>query len=70
LGKVAKSFREYNLLKESLPVIIFGAVGILESEPILSFSLYLNKDEDKDLVEWFLETKETKILLKKCLAIQ
>jgi len=38
--KVVESFREDNLLKESLFIVTFGAVGILESEPtlLLTFS--------------------------------
>ena len=69
-GKVAGSLREGSLLEKSLPVITLGAVGILESEPILSSSLSPEKDEDKASEEGFLETEEAEILLEERLAIQ
>jgi len=40
-------FRRGSFLEESLPVITLGAVDILGSEPILSFSLSPKEDEDK-----------------------
>jgi len=57
-------------LKESLPVITFGAVDALRSEPILSFSLSPEEDEDKASKEESLEIKEAETLLEECLAIQ
>jgi len=62
--------REGSLLEESLPVIILGAVGILESEPILFFSLSPEEDEDKASGEGFLEAEEAETLLEECLAMQ
>ena len=50
-------------------VIILGAVGILGSEPTLSFSLYPKEDEDKASGEGFLEVKEAETLLKEYLAM-
>jgi len=58
-----------SFLEESLPVIIFGAVGVLGSEPILSSSLSSEEDEDKASGEGFLEAEEAETLLEECLAI-
>ena len=69
-GKVAGSFREGNLLEESLPVVILGAVGILRSELMLSSSLSPEEDEDTASEKGFLEAKETKTLLEERLAIR
>jgi len=69
VGKAARSFREGNLLEESLPVVILGAVGILGSEPTLSSSLSPEEDKDKASGEGFLEAKEVKTLLEEHLAI-
>jgi len=69
-GKAAGSLRRGSFLKESLPVIIFGAVGVLRSELTLSSSLSPEEDEDKALGEGFLKTKEAETLLKECLAMQ
>ena len=69
-GKAAGSFREGSLLKESLPVVTLGAVGILGSEPVLSFSLSPEEDEDKASGEGFLEAEEAEILLEECLAMR
>ena len=69
VGKAARSFREGNLLKESLPVVTLGVVGILGLEPTLSSSLSPEEDEDKASGEGFLETDEAETLLKECLAM-
>jgi len=45
-GKAAGSFREGNLLEESLSVVILGTVGVFGSEPILFSSLFPKEDED------------------------
>jgi len=45
-----------------LPIITFGTVGILGSEPTLSFSLSPEEDEDK--------AEEIEILLEECLAMR
>ena len=50
-------------------VIILEAVGILGSEPTLSFSLYPEEDEDKASGEGFLEAEEAETLLEECLAM-
>jgi len=70
VGKAARSFRKGNLLEESLPVVILGAVGILGSEPTLSSSLSSKEDKDKVSGEVFLEAKEVETLLEEHLAIQ
>ena len=68
-GKAAGSLRGGSLLEESLPVITLGAVGVLESEPTLSFSLSLEEDKDKASGEGFLEAEEAETLLEENLAI-
>jgi len=68
-GKAAGSFREGNLLKESLPVVTLGAVGVLGSEPTLSSSLSPEEDEDKASEEGFLEAEEAKTPLEERLAM-
>ena len=70
VGKAVKSFREGSLLKESLPVITLGAVGVLELEPMLSSSLSSEEDEDKASGEEFLEAEEAETLLEEHLAIR
>jgi len=52
-----------------LSVVILGAVGILGSEPTLSFLLSPEEDEDKASGKGFLEAKKAKTLLEECLAI-
>ena len=69
-GKAAGSFREGNLLEESLSVVTFGAVGILGLEPTLSSLLSPEEDEDKASGEGFLEAEEAETLLEEHLAIQ
>ena len=69
-GKAAESLREGSFLKESLPVIILGAVGVLGLEPILSSSLSPEEDEDKALEEGFLEAEEAETLLEERLAMR
>ena len=69
VGKAVGSFREGNLLEESLSVVTLGAVGILRLEPMLSFSLSPEEDEDRASEEGFLEAEETETLLKECLAM-
>jgi len=54
-GKAAGSLRGDSFLEESLPVITFGVVGVLGSEPILSSSLFPKDNEDKASREEFLE---------------
>jgi len=70
LGKVAGSFKGDNLLEESLPVITLGAVGIIESESTLSFSLSPKENEDKASGEGFLEADEAEMLLEEHLTMQ
>ena len=70
VGKAARSFREGSLLKESLPVVTLGVVGVLGSEPMLSSSLSPEEDEDKASGEEFLEAEEAEILLEERLAIR
>jgi len=62
--KAAESFREGNLLEESLLVVTLGVVGNLGSEPMLSSSLSPEEDEDRASGEGFLKTEEAKILLE------
>jgi len=69
-GKAAGSFRKDSLLKESLPVVILRAVGILVSEPTLSSSLSPEEDEDRASGEGFFSTEEAKTLLEEYFAIQ
>jgi len=69
-GKAAGSFREGSLLEESLSVTILGAVGILEPEPTLFFSLSPEKDEDIVSEEGFLIAEAVEILLEEHLAMQ
>jgi len=68
-GKAAGSFREGSLLKESLPVVTLGAVGVLGSEPTLSSSLSPKEDEDRASGEGFLEAEEAETLLEERLAM-
>jgi len=68
--KAAGSFREGNLLEESLPVVALGAVGVLGSEPTLSSSLSPEEDEDKASGEGFLEAEEAETPLEECLAMR
>jgi len=68
-GKAAGSLRGGSFLKESLLVIILGAVGILESEPTLSSSLSPEENEYKASGEGFLEAEEAETLLEKHLAM-
>jgi len=69
VGKAAGSFREGNLLEESLLVVTLGVVGILGLELTLFSSLSPEEDEDKASGEGFLETDEVETLLKECLAM-
>jgi len=69
-GKAAGSFREGNLLEESLPVITLGAVGVLGSQPTLSSPLSPEEDEDKASGEGFLKAEEAETLLEEHLAMQ
>ena len=68
-GKVAGSFRKGSFLKESLPVVTLGTVGILESEPMLFSSLSPEEDEDKASGEEFLKAEEAETLLEEYLAM-
>ena len=61
-GKAAGSLRGGSFLKESLPVITLGAVGVLGSEPTLSSSLSPEEDEDK--------AEEAETLLEEHLAVR
>ena len=70
LGKTAGSLRGGSFLKESLLVITLGAVGVLGSEPILSFSLSPEEDEDKASGEGFLEAEKAETLLEEHLAMR
>ena len=69
-GKAAGSLRGGGFLKESLPVITLGAVGVLGSEPTLSSSLSPEEDEDKASGEGFLEAEEAETLLEERLAMR
>jgi len=69
-GKAAGSLRGGSFLKESLPVVTLGAVGILGSEPMLSSSLSPEEDEDKASGEGFLEAEKAEILLEEHLAMR
>ena len=68
-GNRAGSFREDNLLEESLLVITLKVVGVLGSEPTPSFSLSLKENEDKALEEGLLEVEEVETLLEECFAM-
>jgi len=70
LGKAAGRLRGGSFLKESLPVITLGAVGILGSEPTLSSSLSPEDDEDKASGERFLKAEEAETLLEERLAMR
>jgi len=67
--KVVGSFREGNLLEESLPVVTLGIVSVLGSEPTLSSSLSPEEDENKASGEGFLEAEEAKTPLEERLAM-
>ena len=69
-GKAAGSLREDSFLKESLPVITLGAVGVLGLEPTLSSSLSPKDDDDKALGEGFLEAEEAETLLEERFAMR
>jgi len=56
-------------LKESLPVVTLGAVGVLGSEPTLSSSLSPKEDEDKASEKEFLEAEEAETLLEEYFAM-
>ena len=56
-------------MKESLPVVTLGAVGILGLELMLSSSLSPEEDEDKASGEGFLEAEEAETLLEERLAM-
>jgi len=68
-GKAAGSLRGGSFLKESLPVITLGAVGVLGSEPLLFSSFSPEEDEDKASEEGFLEAEEAETLLEECIAM-
>ena len=68
--KAAGSLRGDSFLKESLPVVTLGAVGVLGSEPTLSSSLSPEEDEDEASGEGFLEVEEAETLLEERLAMQ
>jgi len=68
--KAARSFREGNLLEESLLVVTLEVVGVLGSEPTLSSSLSPEEDEDRASGEGFLEAEEAETLLEECFAMQ
>jgi len=57
-------------LKESLPIVTLGAIGILGSEPMFSSSLSSEEDQAKASGETFLEAEEAEMLLEEHLAIQ
>ena len=54
-------------MKKSLSVVIFGAVGILEFEPMLFSLLSSEKNKAKASGETFLKIEEIKILFEKYL---
>ena len=64
---MAESLREDTFLKESLPIVILRIVGILESEPILSFSLSSKEDKAIASEVIFLDAEEAEILFKSTL---
>ena len=57
-------------MKKSLPIITLGAVGILGSKFMSSFSLSPKEDKVKVSEKTFLEAEEAETLLEECLAIQ
>jgi len=67
--KMAGSLREDTFLEKSLPIVILGTVGILESKPMFSSSLSSSKDTAIALGEIFLEVEEAEILFEECLAM-
>jgi len=69
-GKAAESLRGGSFLKESLPVITLGAVGVLGSEPTLSSSLSPEEDENKASGEGFLEAEEAETLLEEPMSLE
>ena len=69
-GKAAGSLRGGSLLEESLSVITLGTVGVLESEPMLSFSLSPEEDKDRASGEGSLEAEEAEILLEEYLTMR
>ena len=69
-GNAAGSLRGGSFLKESLPVITLGTVGVLGSEPTLSSLLSPEEDEDKASGEGFLEAEEAETLLEERLAMR
>ena len=56
-------------MEKSLPVVTLGVVGVLESEPMFSFSLSLEEDTAIALGEIFLEAEKTETLLEEYLTI-
>ena len=69
VGKAARSLRKDTFLEKSLPVVTLGVVGVLESEPMFSFSLSLEEDTAIALGEIFLEAEKTETLLEEYLTI-
>ena len=53
-----------------MPVIAFGAVDVLGSEPTLSSSLSPEEDEDKASGDGFLDAEEAETLLEERLAMR
>jgi len=69
-GKAAGSLRGGSFLKESLPVVTLGTVGVLRSELTLSSSFSPEEGEDKTSGEGFLEAEEAETLLEERLAMR
>jgi len=68
IGRAVRSFKEGTFLEESLSVVVFEAVVVLESDLILSSSLSF-EDEERASEEGFLKIEEAETLLEEYLAM-
>ena len=66
--KVVGSLKEDTFLEESLFIVIFGTVDILESEPIF-FSSLSPENKAKVLEETFLKTEEVETFFEEHLVM-
>jgi len=57
-------------LKESLPIVIHGVVGVLGSQLIFFSLLSPKKNKANALGEGILKIEKTEMLLEKCFTIQ
>jgi len=69
VGQVVKSLREGTFLEKNLSIVTLGAVDVLESKLISSFSLSLKEDIFKVSKETLLEIGEAEILFEEFFAI-